>query len=225
MALGEAGVVVLLFRVDAGATLGRVLVHRHHIVRTEVERPDDVEGHLAVETEPLEADGRDLVAVLVEGTNLSLNHIGITLGREGRLTVFTEEGVMVCGRSEKGGREGGDCMLSKPCYLSVDRTDAEVKRRLGPRPDNRSTPHRLLKMPRTQKPTTKSRHDPLHVDIAADDLYSKYGNLSKPGRRKKSRHGDEEQAGTEVRLSIPVQQYSYPHRSDYLRSEDVEAHL
>ena len=44
-------------------------------------------------------------------------------------------------------------------------------------------------MPRIQKPTTgKSRHDPLHVDIATDDTYAKYGNVSKPGKRKKSRH-------------------------------------
>ncbi|KAH8986300.1 Bystin-domain-containing protein [Lactarius akahatsu] len=44
-------------------------------------------------------------------------------------------------------------------------------------------------MPRIQKPSPgKSRHDPLHVDIAADDVYAKYGNVSKPGKRKKSRH-------------------------------------
>lgn len=43
-------------------------------------------------------------------------------------------------------------------------------------------------MPRSQKPTSKSRHDPLHVDIAADELYAKYGNVSKQGRRRKSQH-------------------------------------
>lgn len=51
-------------------------------------------------------------------------------------------------------------------------------------------------MPRIQNQSTgKSRHDPLHVDLAADDTYAKYGNVSKPGRRKKSRHGqhDDEQ--------------------------------
>jgi essential nuclear protein 1 len=76
-------------------------------------------------------------------------------------------------------------------------------------------------MPRTQKPTGKSRHDPLHVDIAADDLYSKYGNLSKPGRRKKSRHSDEEQ-GTEARPPIPVHDSTRTHLVlDHLRSEDL----
>jgi len=77
-------------------------------VRTEVERPDDVEGHLAVETETLKADGRDLVAILVEGTNLSLNHIGIILEREGGTDCFHGGSGHVVGqireRRERGGR-------------------------------------------------------------------------------------------------------------------------
>jgi hypothetical protein len=67
VALGEAGVVVLFFGVDA---LGRILIHGRDIVGAEVERSDDIEGHLAVKTETLKADGIDLVAILVEGTNL-----------------------------------------------------------------------------------------------------------------------------------------------------------
>ena len=78
VALREASVVVLFFGVDAGTTLGRVLVHGRHIVRAEVERPDDVEGDLAVETETLKADGSDLVATLVEGTNLSYRCVIVT---------------------------------------------------------------------------------------------------------------------------------------------------
>jgi hypothetical protein len=35
------------------------------------------------------------------------------------------------------------------------------------------------------------------VDIAADDLFAKYGNVSKPGRRQKSRHENDE-GGSEV---------------------------
>ena len=53
-------------------------------------------------------------------------------------------------------------------------------------------------MPRIHNPSTgKSRHDPLHVDIAADDSLAKYGNVSKPGRRKKLRHDkhNDEDAG------------------------------
>jgi hypothetical protein len=38
-------------------TLGHVLVHQSHIVQGEVERPADVEGHLAVETETPKAEG------------------------------------------------------------------------------------------------------------------------------------------------------------------------
>jgi len=79
-------------------------------------------------------------------------------------------------------------------------------------------------MPRTQKPTGKSRHDPLHVDIAADDLFSKYGNVSKPGRRQKSRHGTEQndEGGGEVCL-FPVylcfNAYSYPYLQTILDSK------
>ena len=55
-------------------------------------------------------------------------------------------------------------------------------------------------MPRIHKTSTgKSRHDPLHVDIAADDTYAKYGDVSKPGRRKKSRRGEhDDEDGGEV---------------------------
>lgn len=55
-------------------------------------------------------------------------------------------------------------------------------------------------MPRTLKPTAKPRHDPLHRDIAADDLHEKYGTVSKPGRRKKTRSADED-GSREVALS------------------------
>jgi hypothetical protein len=61
--------VVLFFGVDAAST-AVVLVHGHDIVGAEVERSDDIEGHLAVKTETLKADGIDLFAILVEGTNL-----------------------------------------------------------------------------------------------------------------------------------------------------------
>ncbi|KAN0124284.1 Bystin domain containing protein [Russula decolorans] len=46
-------------------------------------------------------------------------------------------------------------------------------------------------MPRSLKPSQKSRHDPLHRDIAEDDLHEKYGNVSKPGRRTKTRRANE----------------------------------
>ncbi|KAI0052588.1 Bystin-domain-containing protein [Auriscalpium vulgare] len=42
-------------------------------------------------------------------------------------------------------------------------------------------------MPRVSAAAPKSRHDPLHLDIAADESREKYGNVSRPGKRRKSR--------------------------------------
>jgi essential nuclear protein 1 len=58
-------------------------------------------------------------------------------------------------------------------------------------------------MPRSLKSSQKSRHDPLHRDIAADDLYAKYGTVSKPGKRTKARRATEhdEDGSGEVTLS------------------------
>lgn len=40
-------------------------------------------------------------------------------------------------------------------------------------------------MPRTSKNAPgKLRHDPLHVELDADDQVKKYGNISRPGKRK-----------------------------------------
>uniref|UniRef100_A0A0W0G4A6 Beta-glucuronidase C-terminal domain-containing protein n=1 Tax=Moniliophthora roreri TaxID=221103 RepID=A0A0W0G4A6_MONRR len=41
-------------------------------------------------------------------------------------------------------------------------------------------------MPRTSKPSGKSRHNPLLVQIGEDELEAKYGRTPQPGRRKKS---------------------------------------
>ena len=54
-------------------------------------------------------------------------------------------------------------------------------------------------MPRAVKPTGKSRHDPLHVQLREDELHAKYGNVSKPGKRRKGRSADEDE-NTEVGL-------------------------
>lgn len=42
-------------------------------------------------------------------------------------------------------------------------------------------------MPRAQKPASKPKHDPLHVQLHEDVIHSKYGNVSQPGKRKKSK--------------------------------------
>ncbi|KIM45939.1 hypothetical protein M413DRAFT_440994 [Hebeloma cylindrosporum] len=42
-------------------------------------------------------------------------------------------------------------------------------------------------MPRAHKPSGKSRHDPLLVQLDEDEVEAKYGRISQPGKRKKSR--------------------------------------
>lgn len=54
-------------------------------------------------------------------------------------------------------------------------------------------------MPRSSKPTGKTRHDPLHVQLREDEVHEKYGNVSRPGKRRKSRKAAEEEESGEVR--------------------------
>lgn len=53
-------------------------------------------------------------------------------------------------------------------------------------------------MPRAKKSLGKSRHDPLLVQLDEDEVEARYGRISQPGKRKKSRHSsnaaDEESA-------------------------------
>jgi hypothetical protein len=58
---------ILFYRVDL---VGLLFSGSSDIVWTKVERPDDVEGNFAIETEALEASRGDLVTVLVEGAYL-----------------------------------------------------------------------------------------------------------------------------------------------------------
>jgi essential nuclear protein 1 len=58
-------------------------------------------------------------------------------------------------------------------------------------------------MPRANKPSGKSRHDPLLVQLGGDELEAKYGKVSQPGKRKKSKKSQaDEQENGEVCLSI-----------------------
>ena len=59
--------VIGLFGIDA---LCLFLARGRNIVWTEVERPDHVEGDLAVKPEALEPNRGNFLAALVEGTNL-----------------------------------------------------------------------------------------------------------------------------------------------------------
>ncbi|KAH9950103.1 cell adhesion protein byn-1 [Amylocystis lapponica] len=55
-------------------------------------------------------------------------------------------------------------------------------------------------MPRATKPTGKTRHDPLHVQLGEDELHEKYGKISRPGKRTKSRTNDSDGEDGEVIL-------------------------
>lgn len=50
-----------------------------------------------------------------------------------------------------------------------------------------SPPNHTLIMPRAQKSSGKSRHDPLLVQLDEDEVEAKYGRISQPGKRKKSK--------------------------------------
>jgi hypothetical protein len=56
-------------------------------------------------------------------------------------------------------------------------------------------------MPKVPKSPNKSRHAPLHVQLDEEDAWAKYGKVSKPGKRQKSRRNalrdeDEEEVGS-----------------------------
>ena len=47
-------------------------------------------------------------------------------------------------------------------------------------------------MPKAPKALPKQKHDPLHVQLGEDEVYAKYGRISQPGRRRKSRAKDDD---------------------------------
>lgn len=54
-------------------------------------------------------------------------------------------------------------------------------------------------MPRAVKPSGKSRHDPLHIQLGEDELHAKYGKVARLGKRRKSRADEDEEEQGEVR--------------------------
>ncbi|KAI0363716.1 cell adhesion protein byn-1 [Pilatotrama ljubarskyi] len=61
-------------------------------------------------------------------------------------------------------------------------------------------------MPKAPKATTKTKHDPLHVQLGEDEVYAKYGRVSQPGRRRKSKAKDDEDEAGEVILDPKTSQ-------------------
>lgn len=57
-------------------------------------------------------------------------------------------------------------------------------------------------MPRTQK-GVKQRHDPLLAQLTQDDLLAKYGRVSQPGKRKKSRRNSVDETTTSEAILDP----------------------
>ncbi|GJE84754.1 cell adhesion protein byn-1 [Phanerochaete sordida] len=55
-------------------------------------------------------------------------------------------------------------------------------------------------MPRAAKPSGKSRHDPLYVQLGEDEHVAKYGKIARPGKRRKSQAAldDDEEAGEAI---------------------------
>ncbi|THG99564.1 hypothetical protein EW026_g2814 [Hermanssonia centrifuga] len=50
-------------------------------------------------------------------------------------------------------------------------------------------------MPRVQKPSGKTRHDPLHIQLGEDEQNAKFGKITRPGKRRKSQGVDAEENG------------------------------
>lgn len=77
-------------------------------------------------------------------------------------------------------------------------------------------------MPRSAKPTGKTRHDPLHVQLKEDELFEKYGNVSHPGKRKKSKKDDDEALPGDVSTCMLNHTHTCPNCSEgCIRPQDV----
>ncbi|OJT13181.1 Bystin [Trametes pubescens] len=54
-------------------------------------------------------------------------------------------------------------------------------------------------MPKAPRAPAKAKHDPLHVQLGEDEARAKYGRVSQPGRRKRSKtNEDEEESGEAI---------------------------
>lgn len=53
-------------------------------------------------------------------------------------------------------------------------------------------------MPRAVKSSGKARHDPLHIQLKEDEVHEKYGNVSRPGKRRKSSKSEGDDENKEV---------------------------
>ncbi|PAV21174.1 cell adhesion byn-1 [Pyrrhoderma noxium] len=61
-------------------------------------------------------------------------------------------------------------------------------------------------MPRAVKSSGKARHDPLHIQLKEDEVHEKYGNVSRPGKRRKSNKSEGDDENKEVILDPKTSQ-------------------
>lgn len=80
--------------------------------------------------------------------------------------------------------------------------------------------------PRAAKPTGKTRHDPLHVQLGEDEVEAKYGKLSRPGKRRKSKIEDESEdtGGVRNHAARPVKLLTTC-SIGHTRSQDIKKDL
>lgn len=77
-------------------------------------------------------------------------------------------------------------------------------------------------MPRAQKQSQKPRHDPLFVQLNEDEVEAKYGRISQPGKRNKSRKTDDDDAGdVPPFLSAHCSPLIRVHSLGHPRSQDI----
>ncbi|CAL1702091.1 unnamed protein product [Somion occarium] len=76
-------------------------------------------------------------------------------------------------------------------------------------------------MPRVAKASGKSRHDPLHVQLGEDEIHAKYGKLSRPNKRRKSKADEDEEENGEVILDPKTSRRIFELARD--QQEELEA--
>lgn len=80
-------------------------------------------------------------------------------------------------------------------------------------------------MPRTSKNAIgKPRHDPLHVEIDADEQIKKYGNVTRPGKRKSNKKNDNEEEETllDSKTSRKILQLARDQQEELELKEELE---
>lgn len=97
--------------------------------------------------------------------------------------------------------------MAEPIYVVLRAWRLPRPNFLAPRSSRNLSP--VINMPRAKKGAGKSRHDPLIVQLDEDEVAAKYGRISEPGKRKKSRRSqsNEEENGEVILLLCHANPY------------------